>query len=100
MSTSAFRTNRIQVPWNERKEKLKIQRNEDEANKESEFKSLSQSDIKEKTFNFKKNTQSGSLKIDEIIPESFALVREAAKRTLNERHYDVQLAGGLILHNA
>jgi preprotein translocase subunit SecA len=68
-------------------------------NKESEFKSLSQSDIKEKTFNFKKNTQSGSLKIDEIIPESFALVREAAKRTLNERHYDVQLAGGLILHN-
>ena len=37
MSTSAFRTNRIQVPWNERKEKLKIQRNEDEANKESEF---------------------------------------------------------------
>ena len=37
MSTSAFRTNRIQVPWNERKEKVKIQRKEDEANKESEF---------------------------------------------------------------
>ena len=66
--------------------------------KEKEIKSLSEADIKEKTFNFKKNTQSGALKVDEIIPESFALVRESAKRTLGERHYDVQLAGGLILH--
>ena len=68
-------------------------------NKENEIKSLSAGDIREKTFNFKKNVQSGYLKIDDIIPESFALVREAAKRTLEERHYDVQLAGGLILHN-
>ena len=60
---------------------------------------LSEADFKEKTFNFKKNTQNGTIKIDEIIPESFALVREAAKRTLGERHYDVQLAGGLILHS-
>jgi preprotein translocase subunit SecA len=67
--------------------------------KESEIKSLSEASIKEKTFNYKKDIQRGSLKIDEIIPESFALVREAAKRTLGERHYDVQLAGGLILHN-
>ena len=67
--------------------------------KESEFKSLSEADIKEKTYNFKKNVQSGSLNLSEILPESFALVREAAKRTLGERHYDVQLAGGLILHN-
>ncbi len=67
--------------------------------KESETKSLSESDFKEKTFNFKKNAQSGLFKINEIIPESFALVREAAKRTLGERHYDVQLAGGLILHS-
>ena len=68
-------------------------------NKENEIKSMSEGDIREKTFNFRKNAQSGSLKISEIIPESFALVREAAKRTLGERHYDVQLAGGLILHN-
>ena len=68
-------------------------------NKENEIKSLTEADFKEKTFNFKKNTQNGSLKFDEIIPESFALVREAAKRTLGERHYDVQLAGGLILHS-
>ena len=66
--------------------------------KENEIKSFSEGDIKEKTFNFKKNAQSGFLNIEEIIPESFALVREAAKRTLGERHYDVQLAGGLILH--
>ncbi len=68
-------------------------------NQESEIKSLTEADFKEKTFNYKKNAQNGSLKIDEIIPESFALVREAAKRTLGERHYDVQLAGGLILHH-
>ena len=68
-------------------------------NKENEVQSLSEGDIREKTFNYKKNAQSGSLKLSEIIPESFALVREAAKRSLGERHYDVQLAGGLILHN-
>ena len=67
-------------------------------NKEKEIKSLSESEIKEKTSNFRKNVQNGSNGLDEIIPESFALVREAAKRTLGERHYDVQLAGGLILH--
>ena len=67
-------------------------------NKENEIKSLSEADFKEKTFNFKKNAQNGSFKIEEIIPDSFALVREAAKRTLGERHYDVQLAGGIILH--
>ena len=67
--------------------------------KEEEIKTLSEGDIKEKTFNFKKSAQSGSLSINKIIPEGFALVREAAKRTLGERHYDVQLAGGLILHN-
>ena len=67
-------------------------------NKENEIKSLTESQVKEKTANLKKNVQNGSIKIDEIIPESFALVREAAKRTLGERHYDVQLAGGLILH--
>ena len=67
-------------------------------NKENEIKSLTEADFKEKTFNFKKNAQNGSLDINKIIPESFALVREAAARTLGERHYDVQLAGGLILH--
>ena len=66
---------------------------------ENDTKRLSESEIKEKTAILKKNVQNGSLKLESIIPESFALVREAAKRTLGERHYDVQLAGGLILHN-
>ena len=66
--------------------------------KEKETKSLNEVDFKEKTFIYKKKAQDGSLNINEIIPETFALVREAAKRTLGERHYDVQLAGGLILH--
>ena len=68
-------------------------------NKENEIKALTESEIKEKTANFKKNVQNGSLKLSEIIPDCFALVRESAKRTLGERHYDVQLAGGLILHD-
>ncbi len=68
-------------------------------NKENDIKTLSEADFKEKTFNFKKNAQNGTLNLSKIIPESFALVREAAKRTLGERHYDVQLAGGLILHS-
>ena len=68
-------------------------------NKEKDVKSLSEADFKEKTFNFKKNAQNGTLNLSKIIPESFALVREAAKRTLGERHFDVQLAGGLILHD-
>ena len=66
--------------------------------KEKECKLLTESDFKEKTSLFKKNVQNGSIDIEKIIPESFALVREAAKRVLNERHYNVQLAGGLILH--
>ena len=68
-------------------------------NKENDIKALTESEIKEKTANFKKNVQNGSLKLSEIIPDCFALVRESAKRTLGERHYDVQLAGGLILHD-
>ena len=68
-------------------------------NKEKEFQTLTESEFKEKTAKFKKNVQNGSTSLDQIIPETFALVREAAKRVLGERHYDVQLAGGLILHN-
>ena len=65
---------------------------------ETKVSTLRETDFIEKTNSFKKNVQNGSLTIDQIIPEAFALVREAAKRTLGERHYDVQLDGGLILH--
>ncbi len=64
---------------------------------ENLVKSLSDGEFKEKTQNLKRSVQNGS-SLEKIIPESFALVREAAKRTLGERHYDVQLAGGIILH--
>ena len=36
--------------------------------------------------------------MDELLPQAFALVREASKRTLNERHFDVQIIGGVVLH--
>ncbi len=66
--------------------------------KEIEVKSLKDTEFKEKTHKLKQNLKEGR-KIDDVLPESFALVREAAKRVLNERHFDVQLAGGIILHN-
>ena len=65
--------------------------------KEESIKALPDSAFKEKTFNLKQSMQQGN-SIENIIPESFGLVREAARRTLGERHYDVQLAGGIILH--
>ena len=64
---------------------------------ENSIKSLKDSEFKEKTFNLKRAVKDGK-SLDSLIPESFALVREAANRTLGERHYDVQLAGGIILH--
>ena len=65
--------------------------------KEESIKTLSDGEFKEKTHSLKSSVQSGNL-LNNVIPESFALVREAARRTLGERHYDVQLAGGIILH--
>jgi len=65
--------------------------------KEEMAKSLSDGEFREKTLNLKRSVKEES-NLDKVIPESFALVREAARRTLGERHYDVQLAGGIILH--
>ena len=64
---------------------------------EADMSLLKEGEFKEKTFSLKKNVLEGR-SIESVIPESFALVREAAKRTLGERHYDVQLAGGIILN--
>ena len=65
--------------------------------KRSEMSSLKNEDFKSKTLKFIADIKAGR-HLDEILPESFALVREAAKRVLNEEHYDVQLAGGIFLH--
>jgi preprotein translocase subunit SecA len=67
-------------------------------NRESQISTLKDGDFKEKTNLLKKSIQEGR-EVNSALIESFALVREAAKRTLKERHYDVQLAGGIILHN-
>lgn len=64
---------------------------------EEEFSGLSESDFPKKTAEFKARISKGET-TDDILPEAFALVREASKRTLGERHYDVQLIGGIVLH--
>lgn len=64
---------------------------------EAEIVSLKDEDFPIKTASFKERLQKGET-IDDLLPEAFALVREAAKRNLNERHYDVQLIGGYALH--
>ena len=64
---------------------------------ESSFEKLSDEDIKSKTEEFKTQISQGKAQID-ILPEAFALVREASKRVLGMRHFDVQMIGGITLH--
>lgn len=64
---------------------------------EGEISSLSDEKLKEKTNYFKKELENGK-SLDDILPEAFAVVREASKRVLGMRHFDVQLIGGIILH--
>ena len=61
------------------------------------FIKLSDQELKLKTIDFKEKLSNGET-LDNILPEAFATVREAAKRTLSQRHFDVQLIGGLVLH--
>jgi len=64
---------------------------------EPEISLLSDDQLRGKTSGFKERVGRGE-PLDEILPEAFAVVRETAKRTLGERHYDVQLIGGIVLH--
>lgn len=66
---------------------------------EESFSALSQEDLKNKTSELRARYQKGEL-LDDMLPEAFAMVREAAKRTMNMRHYDVQLIGGIALHKS
>src|SRR5688572_22363947 len=59
---------------------------------------LSDAQLQEKTPELKKRYADGA-SVDELLPEAFAVVRETAKRTLRMRHFDVQLLGGMVLHN-
>jgi len=64
---------------------------------EPEFAALSDADLAAKTPEFRDRLEQGET-VDDLLPEAFAVVREAAKRTLGQRHYDVQMVGGIALH--
>jgi preprotein translocase subunit SecA len=65
---------------------------------EEEMKALSDEDLRAKTDEFKARYQKGET-LDDLLPEAFAVVREASRRVLGLRHFDVQLLGGMILHD-
>lgn len=64
---------------------------------EPEISALSDEELKNKTPALKQRLADGET-LDDILPEAFAVVREASKRTIGLRHFDVQLIGGIVLH--
>ena len=71
----------------------------DEINsKEQSFSNLSEIDLKNYTSKLKNSIKTKSLNIEDVLIEAFSLVREASKRSLNQRHFNVQLLGGITLH--
>ena len=64
---------------------------------ESDLEKLSEAELKGKTAEFKERLKKGET-LDDLLPEAFAVVREASKRVTGMRHFDVQLIGGIILH--
>ncbi|MGI8716490.1 MAG: preprotein translocase subunit SecA, partial [Lapillicoccus sp.] len=65
---------------------------------EDDFEKLSDADLRGETSEFRKRLEAGE-SLDDLLPEAFAAVREASKRTLGKRHFDVQLMGGAALHS-
>ena len=65
---------------------------------EPQFQQLSDEALRAKTAEFKERVAKGET-LDQILPEAFATVREAGRRVLNMRHFDVQLVGGMVLHD-
>ena len=65
---------------------------------EENFQKLTDTQLKEKTKEFKERLSKDET-LDDILPEAFAAVRESAKRTIGQRHFDVQLIGGMVLHS-
>ena len=64
---------------------------------EAEIKALSDEKLREKTAEFKERIAKGE-SLDALLPEAFAVIRESARRTLGQRHFDVQLLGGIVMH--
>ena len=66
---------------------------------EPEIEALDDAALKDRT-NWLRDRLAAGETLDQLLPEAFATVREAAKRTLGQRHFDVQLMGGIVLHRA
>ncbi|WAH37710.1 preprotein translocase subunit SecA [Alicyclobacillus dauci] len=64
---------------------------------ESQFEHMTDEELQAMTPAFRQRLENGE-KLDNLLPEAFAVVREAAKRVMGQRHYDVQLMGGIVLH--
>jgi len=80
------------------RELKRIQAQVDRVNEcESKVQELTDAQLKDKSSEFKKRYQGGE-SLDDILPEAFAVVREASQRTLGMRHFDAQMVGGIVLH--
>jgi preprotein translocase subunit SecA len=82
---------------NERKLKPMWRRVEEINALEPRFQAMSDEELRAMTAAFRERLARGET-LDMLLPEAFAVVREAAKRTLGQRHFDVQLVGGIVLH--
>ena len=65
---------------------------------EPEVQKLRDEDFPVRMAEYREKVQKDGVSLDDILPNVFALVREAARRTMNMRHFDVQLIGGIVLH--
>jgi preprotein translocase subunit SecA len=65
--------------------------------REPEIEPLSDAQLRAKTAEFRQRLENGEA-LDDLLPEAFAVVREAGRRVLKMRHFDVQLIGGIVLH--
>ena len=65
---------------------------------EGRYEAMSDAELREQTFKFRRRLEAGET-LDDILVEAFAVCREAGKRTLGMRHYDVQMIGGMVLHS-
>jgi len=86
------------LDFNER-EVIRIRKKVEQVNDLEDWaRGLKDKDFKEKTKEFKEEIKSEKKSLDDILPNAFALVREASRRTLEQRHFDVQLVAGIALH--
>jgi len=84
---------------NDRIEKKYLKRVKDINKLESKYEKLTDNELKEAFNRLKANVKSGDKSLDEALNDSFAITREASKRVLNMRHFDVQIVGGMVLHD-